>query len=654
MGSLRNNALIAIVTSVLLAASLFGCSGEQPSQSGSNGSSVPSEDAHQIELPDTSSEEQGDAEGMSESVAETSSSSESGAANPSSSGISYDLSFLEDLDDVQGRSIAMLNFLMVKTEEINRSSSSRLSLENIYSTLLNNTNKGSVDELTLDQIEQLLDALEGFRMLDVKRERIDFIFEQEKAGAIWAAVPHPLDVTNILSSEALNLSPVSLVGTGAFLVTDAAANYQNAQMQASLDYLNSGWDLDDAGAALLHECRSNAFSYAVKVIKQYGLPNDLVLTESAITQLVEWSNSDNNYARIQFLESNLHVYRAYGGFWLILSQSYYQAHDYAKCVEAFRVYELVQADIFIRDYDYMRTIPYALAAASEIMNNEEYVAFAEPLLRYLVDTCDYPDWDLRYFAAYSLVDLASRTGDRSYLELAYKAVSDNVNYLAGVQQQLNKDYLAPIAKVPVPNDATKQQKDDIKQYNKLLEEDRKVGLPPVYEPLRLNLDLLFALIEDLESSDSLTADQLNRMQGILHPGGKPLFLVSAIDEQYWITDSPAQSVNTELISFDGTHLVLPANYVSADSVVTVSVNREVLPGEWTLKKVKRGTENDLFTFEASYENKDAKHEYAAGETVTVTIADSGGAPDVTLEFKVSVEERLGPIPDAVTFELVNR
>lgn len=93
------------------------------------------------------------------------------------------------LDERQKNSIAMLNYLTVLTQDINDASNNRLYMEEVYNSLISNTYPNAVDQRTQSQLTSLLDTLEGYRMVDVKRERLEYIYEQNKAMAIKSAIP---------------------------------------------------------------------------------------------------------------------------------------------------------------------------------------------------------------------------------------------------------------------------------------------------------------------------------------------------------------------------------------------------------------------------------------------------------------------------------
>lgn len=160
-----------------------------------------------------------------------------------------------ELDDTQRNSIGMLNYLTVLTQEINASKNSRLYLEEVYSSLINNTYPNAVDSRTLTQLNSLLDTLENYRMVAVKRNRLQYIFEQNRAQALSEAVPNPLGLLSAVQSLSLSKIAASII----YMAVDSYSSYSTYTAQANLQYLKDGWALDDEAAAALHNSRKDTF-----------------------------------------------------------------------------------------------------------------------------------------------------------------------------------------------------------------------------------------------------------------------------------------------------------------------------------------------------------------------------------------------------------
>ena len=532
----------------------------------------------------------------------------------------------------QRNAVAMLNYITVLTQSINASKNSRLFMEGAYSSLINNTYPNAVDSRTLSQMTGLLDTMENYRMITVKRDRLQYIYEQNQALAIRAVVPNPLGLIGVMQSFRSSKIAASVV----YMAVDSITSYTSYTSETDLQYLKDGWALDDEEATVLHNSRKGSFSYMIEMVGDYDLPGDLALTENDVEEFVDWKNNDNVVGRIQFLESNQKTYQSYGGYWLTLAESYYSNGDYAQCLDAVNRYQALGTRIFRRDYEFARILPLVISAADEVCDNETYVSVAVNYAQMILDNTDHDDWALRYFDAQTYVDLYAKTGDKEYLLNAYDVVLDTVNYLVGEQRTMNAAYLAPVQETPTPKGSTKAEKSQIKKYNEMLNHTRKTELPPVYEPLLLNCDLLFALAGELDISES---EQL-KIDGILHPKGEPVFLTAPLDDQYWfLRDATASSSDYE-IEYEGTEMILPAAYLTADATITVEVtevgtDEAVVLSDWKIEKVERKIEGDLSTYQVTYTSEDARnHTWKPGAQIIInaTPKESSGAPTYLFEY----------------------
>ena len=75
----------------------------------------------------------------------------------------------EDLTSTQRNSINMLNYMSVLTQEINEADGDQMLLETVYSSLVNDIYPNAVDTKTQAQMTSLMDTIENYRMISVKR-----------------------------------------------------------------------------------------------------------------------------------------------------------------------------------------------------------------------------------------------------------------------------------------------------------------------------------------------------------------------------------------------------------------------------------------------------------------------------------------------------
>ncbi len=540
------------------------------------------------------------------------------------------------MTDKQLSSIAMLNYLTVLSQEINASTNSRLYLDNVYSDIVNNINPNAVDEDTMTQIRVLLNTINAYQSIETKRERIQYIYEQNQANAFQRKIPNPMSVLSLVQSK----SPIKALVSVIYMAVDSSDSYKSYLSEIESKYIEEGWTLEDSAAQNLHESRSEAFEYMVEMCQKYNLDGMLALNERSVESFVLWENNPNITRRIEFLEKNRNTYQAYGKYWLVLAESYYAKGEYAKCLEAVKTYEDLHINTFRKDHDFAKTLSIALAASSELFTSEEYVSRAEHYLQLLLKNIETDDWALRYLAAQSYLDLYARTNDRNYLQKAYDLAEENINYLIDVQYQKNDEYLSEVQKLVAKRNDSKQRKEEIKTFNKWLEEERKVALPPVYQPLVLNCDLLFGLAEELNISQN---NQV-KIEEMLHDTNRPLFLIEQLEQRYYFNRQNERDYPD--ILFDGTVLEIPAVMIEQGATIRVTVtdgDSVITFTDWVLEKVDRGKQSDPQQFTAVFKSKDIKSQkYTDNSIVVVEIVppEESNYEIVTYTFEVQRGKKL--------------
>lgn len=519
---------------------------------------------------------------------------------------------LRSLSDIQLNSVNMLNYLVVLVQQIYESTNSRLLLEEIYSELVDNVSPDAVDEETLDYINDILDNLQGYKMLTAKRERLQTIYERAQAQAAHQAIPNPLGLLATAASGNLIMLATSVI----YMAVDAATTYTSAMTQAETEYMQSGWGLDDEESETLHNSRKQMFNYTVNIVNDYGLPGSLALTEASVDNYVEWQSSEVAN-RLRFFEKNADTYCALGEYWLLLARAYQECGDAPRCVKAVETYEEFATGILRKDSSYAKTLSLALAACDDAQDGS-FAEHAETWAAAILENCSDDDWALRYYAAQTYVALAGTTGDLSFLARAYETALDNANELMPEQRSQNATYLSPVEKLDDASSlfwASDEQKER-ESYNNMLDAERKVALAPIYEPLVMNLELLRSIqVEHPEQVQGSTLEE------IITAGGQ-LFLVNGLDERY-ATSQQTVAQSDSGLTYDRAEIRLPAAMVTSDTKITSTVSgegSEATLSDWALDRVERGVEGDVSTFVAVYTSNMANNVgYQIGNTVKLSV-----------------------------------
>lgn len=231
------------------------------------------------------------------------------------------------------------------------------------------------------------------------------------------------------------------------------------------------------------------------------------------------------------------------------------------------------------------------------------------------------------------MDLYANTNNKAYLSTAFEIAYDNVNELVSEQRTQNRTYLADVVKQST-KDLDKETKKQVESYNKLLTETRKTELSPVYEPLRLNCELLFGLADKLQISSTKQKD----IDSILHPNGKSLFLNPLLDNQYWFSGKMSIATTDIDVSYDKGVFEIPAEYITDTSEISVTItlgSSKTVIDNWKLTEVKRGKSHDSSDFVAVFESATAKKaDYPNNATIAITVSNGmdGGNSIQTLNF----------------------
>ncbi len=560
------------------------------------------------------------------------------------------------LSDAQKNAMAMLNHLATVTEEIRISKNNKVILEDIYTSLLNEINPGAIDETTQGHLENIREVIGRLLNIQSKREQLQYIHNQQKASAMKEAVPDPLAILSMTNSINWHKFALNTV----FTIVDSYNNYQSANSSADQEFILSGWELDDEENKVIEKNRNRAFDYMTDIIQQYGSEEDkkalgkLTLNENAVEDFAKMRAINEVYRKIEILTSKEETYQLFGNYWLELASCYFETKNYTKCLECVKKYDDLKIDIFRKDFNLVPILPKAITAAHEIYTGNEYISALQYYADAIIENANDNDWSVRYFAAQTYMDLYAKTNNREHLESAYKIIKENVNLLIEEQIKLNDTYLGEIPKFTLTveqidklNDKEiKAEQKRIDAYNDSLKTARKTELPPVYEPLVLNCDLLFALGNELQidSSEQLTVTK------ILQTETNGVFLNKIINDKYIFNSS-----NTDFdIELCKDKLIIPVTLLTQGVSITLTVKNENEESkefkDFTITKVER-TDTVVDSFNAHYESKEMqKYKWAINDKITVEIKNSTFCNSVILNYTVKSHKENWIFPDSVVFE----
>ena len=531
----------------------------------------------------------------------------------------------EKKQDEELNSFSMMYYLAITAEKIRTSKDNRLILDDIYTSLLNDINPGAVDEITQDHLKNLRDIIKAYRNISVKRDRLQYIYNQDKAAAIRSAVPNPLAILSMTNS----FDWKRLAITAVYTAVDSYNNYKKASENADKAFLMSGWELDDEEVETVQKNRDRAFDYMVDMVQEYHLDGLKTLNEKAIEKFAEICAIESIPERTSRLVAEEETYSLLGNYWLELADCYFQTDKYDKCLECVEKYKELATGIYRKDYNYVQILPKAIVAAQNTYTGAQYISVIKDYADALVKNTSTDDWSIRYFVAQVYLDLYARTKDQTYLSSAYNIAHDNVTILLQGQRDLNSTYLADVQEVKAEEpdyrfltEKEKKEKEQeyeeekkrVKQYNKTMKKERITELPSLYEPLIVNCELLFALADEMNISDVEKSD----IEAILKTNSNGTFLTKPINDAFSFNDS----TNKYTISFTKDDIGIPADLLTAGATVTATVTEDGKSEVYDDCKIQKVVRKDksIDSFTAYFSSKKLKkHEWTDNSKITIEI-----------------------------------
>ncbi len=529
----------------------------------------------------------------------------------------------DQLTNEQKDAITLANYLIVLSQEIDKANDSRLVLDNIYLDIVNNINPELNNGSNKDRIDDMIDTMEEYYLNANEREKMQYLYNQNKAIEISKIIPDPLWMLNVNTSDLVTFIP-----TVVFMTRDAIKSYNNEKDSRESEYLKKKWELDENAKRAIRRNMQKNLQYASEIVEDYQLKENgmLTLTAETVDDFVDMENDDDLLSKIKKLEDNKSTYKAFGRYWIVLAKSYCENKEYLKCISAIDEYEKLAINVFRYNFELARVLPCAVASLEKIkpINYTKMKHYCDLIEQNTRDT-NSKDWELKYFVLLTYIKMYEGTKNRTYLEHAFDIAKKNINMMKKDQINQNEIYLTEEIKKKMIE--TEKEKREREENNEKIE-DRKNELPPVYEPLVLNYEMVLKLAEFLNTSD----EEKQKIDNLMYGSNAKMFLNEIIDNYYKFNK------NTQIvedIEFDKGNMIIPAKYVTVDSNITVSITSDSESEEnyyyWDLEEVKTDKANkankankvakrDINKIKVKYSSKAAKkHKYSEKDIIMIDI-----------------------------------
>lgn len=112
-------------------------------------------------------------------------------------------------------------------------------------------------------------------MIAVKRDRIEYIYEQNRQQAIRSAIPNPIGLLSAVKSG----NALQALASVAYMAVDSVTSYEAASTETELQYLQSGWNwtIRKRRNCILAE-KMPSITW-INMVRENNLPGDYSLNE---------------------------------------------------------------------------------------------------------------------------------------------------------------------------------------------------------------------------------------------------------------------------------------------------------------------------------------------------------------------------------------
>ena len=524
--------------------------------------------------------------------------------------------------------LTLLNYLVMLSTRINNEDNNRLYLDNIYRQLENNSNPAALnDDEAFSYLTTLFDTISKYKIVNKKRERLSYIYNQNKANTIYEALPNPIGVLSAATSN----DKKKLIATIVYMAINAKTSYDSANNRLDMKYLQDNWELDDEQEAVIVENTKATIQTRRDIVKRIGVEGSASISPDGIKEFLSKTKTKNYQEKVSWLETQKDTYYAFGDYWLEIADAYYRnasennvLSDYAKCINAIKEYENLSIKFLNKQHELARVLPLVIDSIESSGSNQRNYSEIEHYCELIIKNVgtDDDEWDLKYFAAQTYLSLYNETNNVRYLQNAYNIAYESTLNLIDKQKDKNKEFLSDLKLEEVPKKAkTKQEKSDkkdIENFNKLLKEERKKATPPIYAPLLVTCDLLFKTADLLKINQS----EKEKIDRVLHHNNEDLFLIEQIDDlfRYKKKERPERK-----LVFDGKTLIIPACYTSNQPRIEFKVidNKgkvKISCYDFDLERVERNDNGIIDSIFSEYTSPTIKkYKFDIGDIVDIVV-----------------------------------
>ena len=353
-----------------------------------------------------------------------------------------------------------------------------------------------VSPLNSEYLTFFQEDINTYKSIEIKRERLQYVFNQKKSMQMASLVPNALSVATVAFSAGNPLkAAIAIAGTALNMATSYVQNKKNIE----LEFLQSQWELDDEARNAFNNLYTGIRAHLTNMANEYGFGNDDFGSSKTISSFIKEMNANEGRPKDRILigkryENELGSYPEY---WRTLALAYFEDENYVDALSCIEKYEEWYLQVFYHDFDNTHLLMVKAYCLDAVMQDpkEKAKALESIVDEIIVSQETTPDSAQQYYCYLVYRNLATYTGDSKYLEKAWNILGDMLysnarqyekdlssyfayDYIVQGEKEINKliyENNTKIANLKEQRTGTKSKakKEDIDREIKNLEEKNK-------------------------------------------------------------------------------------------------------------------------------------------------------------------------------------
>lgn len=341
------------------------------------------------------------------------------------------------------------------------------------------------NELTTPYINQFRNVIKENKIINAKRERLDYLYQQKKNMTVAALVPNALNLINTTINIKDPLKGlIAIAGTAVSSVT----NYLTVSQQNELALIQSQWELDDQQVNIIEQLCENLRTYISSMCDKYGFSNEQFSSTNTLREFIkvlsDYAGEEN--ASERFTKINRNQFRnelsIYPEYWAELAIASYQIGDYGYSLECIDEYDDLYVATKFHDAQRATILQIKAYCILETVQDsaEKYiklVKIADEICKVMPST----DWVSEYFCVELYRKILEKAEDSSFdieideKEIALKAYNLMYEVLDEVADEYSSDLKAYLdgSFIKTDKDAIDDSISNYKELISVLESENK-------------------------------------------------------------------------------------------------------------------------------------------------------------------------------------